>query len=59
MIIERIVSIRSSLNIPASIKVAGLSEQIVDYLVENALNDPCMVTNPRILAKEEVRSIYG
>ena len=59
MIIERIVSIRSSLNIPASIKVAGLSEQSVDYLVANALNDPCMVTNPRILAKEEVRSIYG
>ena len=59
MIIDRIVSIRSSLNIPASIKVAGLSEQIVDYLVENALNDPCMVTNPRILTKEEVRSIYG
>ena len=59
MIIDRIVSIRSSLNIPASIKVAGLSEQTVDYLVENALNDPCMVTNPRILAKEEVRSIYG
>ena len=59
MIIDRIVSIRSSLNIPASIKVAGLSEQIVDYLVANALNDPCMVTNPRILTKEEVRSIYG
>lgn len=59
MIIDRIVSIRSSLNIPASIKVAGLSEQSVDYLVANALNDPCMVTNPRILAKEEVRSIYG
>ena len=59
MIIDRIVSIRSSLNIPASIKVAGLSEQTVDYLVENALNDPCMVTNPRILTKEEVRSIYG
>ena len=59
MIIERIVSIRSSLNILASIKVAGLSEQTVDYLVENALNDPCMVTNPRILTKEEVRSIYG
>ncbi len=59
MIIDRIVSIRSSLNIPASIKVAGLSEQTVDYLVENALNDPCMVTNPRTLTKEEVRSIYG
>ena len=59
MIIDRIASIRSSLNIPASIKVAGLSEQTVDYLVANALNDPCMVTNPRILTKEEVRSIYG
>ena len=59
MIIDRIASIRSSLNIPASIKVAGLSEQSVDYLVANALNDPCMVTNPRTLTKEEVRSIYG
>ena len=59
MIIDRIASIRSSLNIPASIKVAGLSEQTVDYLVANALNDPCMVTNPRTLTKEEVRSIYG
>ena len=30
----------------------------VDLLAESALNDPCMVTNPRILTKEEVKEIY-
>jgi len=59
MIIDRIVSIRESLNIPPGIKVNALEESTVEYLVENALNDPCMVTNPRVLTKEEVRIIYG
>jgi alcohol dehydrogenase class IV len=59
MIINRIVSMRENLTIPAHIKVENLKESTVAYLVENALNDPCMVTNPRILTKEEVRIIYG
>lgn len=59
MIIDRIVSMRENLNIPSRIKVDNLEESTIDYLVENALNDPCMVTNPRVLTKEEVRIIYG
>lgn len=30
----------------------------VDLLAESALNDPCMVTNPKILTKGEVKEIY-
>lgn len=59
MITTRIASMRKNLNIPASIMVPNLKESTLDYLVENALNDPCMVTNPRVLTKEEVRTIYG
>jgi alcohol dehydrogenase class IV len=59
MLINRIVSMRENVNIPASIKMDTLEKGTVDYLVENALNDPCMVTNPRVLTKEEVRIIYG
>ena len=33
-------------------------EADLDRLAENALNDPCMVTNPRALSKGEVKSIY-
>lgn len=59
LIIDRIVSMRKNLHIPASIAVDALDPSTVDYLVENALNDPCMVTNPRVLTKDEVRIIYG
>lgn len=59
LIIDRIVSMRENLQIPSSIVVDALDASTIDYLVENALNDPCMVTNPRILTKEEVRIIYG
>jgi alcohol dehydrogenase len=30
----------------------------LDMLAESALNDPCMVTNPRTLEKKEVKEIY-
>jgi len=34
------------------------SEADLDRLAGNALNDPCMVTNPRVLEKKEVKEIY-
>ena len=56
--VAKIVSLRNNLHIKSAITVATLDEAMLDYLVENALNDPCMVTNPKILTKDEVRSIY-
>lgn len=58
-IIGRIVSMRQHLHIPASITVAKLEDSTLDYLVDNALSDPCMVTNPKDLTRDEVRIIYG
>lgn len=57
-ILQKIRFMRVKLNIPSSIKVASLTSDIVDQLVVNAQNDPCMVTNPRILSTEELKSVY-
>jgi alcohol dehydrogenase class IV len=57
-ILEKIRFIRDRLNIPSSIKVASLTSEIIDQLVVNAQNDPCMATNPRILSPKELKSIY-
>jgi alcohol dehydrogenase class IV len=45
------------LNIKPFISLDGVGKDI-DRLAESALNDPCMVTNPRALTKEEVKEIY-
>lgn len=58
-IIDRIVSMRQNLQIPSFIAVDRLEDSTLDYLVDNALNDPCMVTNPKDLTRDEVRIIYG
>jgi len=57
-IIDKIVSMRNNLHIKSTIAVETLDGAMLDYLVENALNDPCMVTNPKVLTKDEVKSIY-
>lgn len=59
MIINHIISIRENLRIPATITIGKFNKNTIDYLIKNTLNDPCMVTNPRVLTKDEVRIIYG
>lgn len=57
-ILEKIRFMRDRLNIPSFIKVASLTSEIIDQLVVNAQNDPCMATNPRILSPKELKCIY-
>ncbi|MDF1618785.1 iron-containing alcohol dehydrogenase, partial [Petrocella sp. FN5] len=57
-ILKKIRFMREKLSIPSSIKVVSLTSETIDRLVENAQNDPCMVTNPRILSTEELKSVY-
>ncbi|MGE5676498.1 MAG: alcohol dehydrogenase-like regulatory protein ErcA [Pseudomonadota bacterium] len=53
----RIRSLRESVGIPSHIFVDCFEDQL-NKLTESALNDPCMVTNPRKLTPEEVKNIY-
>jgi len=57
-ILQKIRFMREKLHIPSSIKVASLTSDIIDHLIVNAQNDPCMVTNPRVLSTKELKSIY-
>jgi alcohol dehydrogenase class IV len=56
-LLEKIGRMRDMAGILPFIAVKG-SRADADKLAEHALNDPCMVTNPRSLAKEEVKEIY-
>ena len=56
-LLDRINHMREDIGIPPYIILEN-EDADVDRLAENALNDPCMVTNPRILGKDEVKGIY-
>jgi alcohol dehydrogenase class IV len=53
-----IANLRKKLNIPDTVHINDVDDHTIISLVENALSDPCMVTNPRPLSKEEVTLVY-
>jgi alcohol dehydrogenase class IV len=57
-LLELINNMRDFLGIPSNLVITTLNAEDLDLLAESALNDPCMVTNPRILKKNEVKEIY-
>ncbi len=59
ILLDGIDKLRSSLGIRAYIEVEDKSDEIIDRLAENALNDPCIITNPAVLDKEEIKAVYG
>ncbi len=52
----------SKLNIPSSIKAAGVTRQdfdrVLPSMVEAAFNDPCTSTNPRQCSKKELEEVF-
>ena len=58
LLTEYIRNLRSSLGIEKDIRVEELAEETMNILVANALEDPCMITNPKKLEAEEVKAIY-
>lgn len=59
---QAIEKLNKSVEIPSSIKEYGVDEKLfiekVDFLVENALKDPCMGCNPRVPTSQEIKKIY-
>ncbi len=58
-LLDRIGALRRRLGICDYAEVPILDEALLDTLAEGALNDPCMVTNPKPLSREEVRGVYA
>jgi alcohol dehydrogenase class IV len=58
-LLNHIRELRRSLTIPDFAYVSEYDSDLLDKLAEGALSDPCMITNPKPLTKEEVKQIYG
>ncbi|MFA6941146.1 MAG: alcohol dehydrogenase-like regulatory protein ErcA [Clostridiaceae bacterium] len=58
ILIEKLRFLREGANIPAKIKCHGITSQDISILAGNALNDPCMVTNPVFPSKRDVEVLY-
>ncbi len=58
-LLDQITALRRQLGICDYAEVSVLNEAMLDALTEAALNDPCMVTNPKPLGREEVRNVYA
>ena len=62
MLLEAITNLKKELNIPLSIKEAGVSEEVfyskLDELVELAFDDQCTGANPAYPLMKELKEIY-
>lgn len=50
--------LREDLGIKAVISIDGITDNLLDKLVTATLSDPCIITNPKELTKEEIKAIY-
>lgn len=58
LLIDKLRFLREGANIPDKIKCHGITSQDISILAGNALNDPCMVTNPVFPSKRDVEVLY-
>lgn len=54
-----IKDLRMRLGIKDYAMIGTLNDSLLDRLADGALSDPCLVTNPRPITREEVKNIYG
>lgn len=57
-LVEQISALRKKINIPEFIRIDQVDKQLLHDMSHSALEDPCMVTNPRVLDYTEVINIY-
>jgi alcohol dehydrogenase class IV len=58
-IIDDIEALKSSVGIAVRLGEKGLNPAVLPQLSMNAINDPCMITNPRIPTQKEVEQLYA
>lgn len=58
MIVEDINMLKVSVGITATLGQRGAKKDDVRRLAENAMNDPCMVTNPRQPVQRDIEAVY-
>lgn len=59
ILVDAIHTFRTSIGITRSLGDIGVTNQSIPSLAEKAIHDPCIVTNPKLLAEEDVKTIYA
>ncbi|WP_019229876.1 iron-containing alcohol dehydrogenase [Sedimentibacter sp. B4] len=57
-LIEKIKTLRINLGVKDYEEVEALNDDILDKLSDDAMEDPCIITNPKTVTKEEIRAIF-
>jgi Alcohol dehydrogenase, class IV len=57
-VVSRIHDLRVSAGIRGSLSELGVTRDHIPRLAKNALNDPCIITNPRIPKLHEIEELY-
>jgi alcohol dehydrogenase class IV len=58
-LLAAITNLRKRLHINDYAITSTINDEILDSLTDGALADPCLVTNPKSLTREEIRGIYA
>ncbi len=59
MLLDDISALKESVGISVGLGERGMTEKDFSRLAQNALHDPCMVTNPRIPEQRELEALYA
>lgn len=58
VLFDKIQELKENIGIIKSLKEIGVKETDIPLLAHNALNDACIITNPREASKEEIERIF-
>jgi alcohol dehydrogenase class IV len=58
-LLDDIAYLRDHVGITAGLGYRGTSSDVIPQLARNAINDPCMVTNPRVPTLHDIEAIYA
>ncbi|MBN2111383.1 MAG: iron-containing alcohol dehydrogenase [Methanosarcinaceae archaeon] len=57
-LIHELQNMSSQLGIRPGLSNMGVKEDDIDYLCNNAIQDLCLVTNPRTVTIEDIKRLY-
>jgi alcohol dehydrogenase class IV len=57
-VLRQVRALKAAVGITGGLGALGVTPEHLDGLVAFALNDPCMVTNPKNLTAGEIRAVY-
>jgi alcohol dehydrogenase len=57
-LLRKTAELRETLHIPSTKKIDNLSSGLIAELASRAIQDPCLITNPKPLNEEVIREIY-